>query len=131
MAGVACSLVRVGPRRGAQPLEAAALQAAARLLQASRSLRRVRQAAGAAWRHSGARLRAWEEAGVEAGGETGAEAEAEAEVEAEVEARAGREAEVGAGAEAGADVVQLSVVCSDAQRGLLDLLTERLGSSVK
>ena len=46
MAGVQCSLVRVGPRQGAQPLEAAAVQAAARLLQASRSLRLVRQEGG-------------------------------------------------------------------------------------
>jgi len=130
MAGVHCSLVRVGPRHGAQPLEAAALQAAARLLQASRSLRLVRQEGGRrllqqgegagetaaveveTWRRHparDARPMAWEDVGVAGAG---------AEVEAGVEAGA----EVGAEAEAG--LVRLSVVCSDTRRGLLDLMAD-------
>ena len=128
VAGVQCSLVRVGPRHGAQPLEAAALQAAARLLQASRSLRLVRQEGGRrrlqeeagdtagaeaeAWRvhpERDARPVAWEEVGA-----VGAGAEVEADVEAGVEV----------GAEAGAGLVRLSVVCSDTRRGLLDLMAD-------
>ena len=132
MAGVQCSLVRVGPRQGAQPLEAAAVQAAARLLQASRSLRLVRQEGGRrrlleaeeaagragagadAWRvHPArdARPMAWEE--VRAAG-----------VEAEVGAEAGQEAATEAAAEVEAGLVRLSVVCSDTRRGLLDLVAE-------